>query len=144
MYSSMYSMYPHNISSFYNPVSIVLMYFFFYKWNVVLSSIPSDYSSATPPSPLFPIFTWLMLAKNQSRTQVTGQHVAKNMWLVCVRKQHRRRVKLNTEEKAKVVTAVWGTPEFIQFLAALAIPPGWFEENDQFIIFFKIVLVQNT
>ena len=31
---------------------------------------------------------------------------------------HRRRIK--TEEKAKVVAAVWGT-EFIQFLAALAI-----------------------
>ena len=32
--------------------------------------------------------------------------------------RHRRRI--NTEEKAKVVAAVWGT-EFIQFLAALAI-----------------------
>ena len=31
---------------------------------------------------------------------------------------HRRRI--NTEEKAKVVAAVWGT-EFIKFLAALAI-----------------------
>ena len=31
---------------------------------------------------------------------------------------HRRRI--NTEEKAKVVTAVWGT-EFIQFVAVLAI-----------------------
>ena len=30
---------------------------------------------------------------------------------------HRRRI--NTEEKAKVVAAAWGT-EFIQFLAALA------------------------
>ena len=33
---------------------------------------------------------------------------------------HRRRIK--TEEKAKVVAAVWGT-ELIQFLAALAISP---------------------
>ena len=32
--------------------------------------------------------------------------------------KHRRRIK--TEEKAKVVAAVWGT-EFVQFLAALAI-----------------------
>ena len=31
--------------------------------------------------------------------------------------RHRRRI--NTEEKAKVVAAVWGT-EFIKFLAALA------------------------
>ena len=31
---------------------------------------------------------------------------------------HRRRI--NTEEKAKVVAAVWGT-EFLQFLAALAV-----------------------
>ena len=34
-----------------------------------------------------------------------------------VSKQHRR--KINTEEKAKVVDAVWGTA-FIQFLAELA------------------------
>ena len=32
--------------------------------------------------------------------------------------QHRRRIK--TEEKAKIIAAVWGT-EWIQFLAALAI-----------------------
>ena len=32
--------------------------------------------------------------------------------------KHRRRIK--TEEKAKVVAAVWGT-EFVQFLATLAI-----------------------
>ena len=30
------------------------------------------------------------------------------------------RLRINTEEKAKVVAAVWGT-EFIKFLAALAI-----------------------
>ena len=35
-------------------------------------------------------------------------------------KKHRRRI--NTEEKAKVVAAVWGT-EFIQFLAAQAVLP---------------------
>ena len=37
---------------------------------------------------------------------------------------HRRRIK--TDEKAKVVAAVWGT-ELIQNLAELAIPLGWFE-----------------
>ena len=38
------------------------------------------------------------------------------MWWVV--RQHRRRI--NTEEKAKVVAAVWGT-EMIKFLAALQI-----------------------
>ena len=33
---------------------------------------------------------------------------------------------ISTEEKAKVVTAAWGT-EFIQFLAAI----GWYEEKDE-------------
>ena len=38
--------------------------------------------------------------------------------LSLVAKTHR--IRINTEENAKVVTAAWGT-EFIQFLAALAI-----------------------
>ena len=37
--------------------------------------------------------------------------------------------KKQTEEKAKVVAAVWGT-RFIQFHAAL-LAPGWFEEKDE-------------
>ena len=42
---------------------------------------------------------------------------------------HRRRIK--TEEKAKVVAALWGT-ELIQILAYLAIfLPEWFEEKDE-------------
>ena len=39
---------------------------------------------------------------------------------------HRRRIK--TEEKAKIVAAVWGA-EFIQFLAALAICTWTFLKN---------------
>ena len=51
---------------------------------------------------------------------------------------HRRRIR--TEEKAKVVAAVWGT-ECIQFLAALAIlHQDNFEEQDEFL---QIILVQN-
>ena len=40
--------------------------------------------------------------------------------------QHRKRIK--TEEKAKVVAAVWGE-ECIQFLAALAILPRTISKN---------------
>ena len=77
---------------------------------------------------------------------------------------HRRRIK--TEEKSKVVAAVWGT-ELIQFLASLAILPlpGWFEVRNEFMLLstlslcnspyfsyrpgeihsiFHIVLVQNS
>ena len=69
-----------------------------------------------------------------------------------VHNTHKRRIK--TEAKEKVVASIWGT-EFIQFLATLAVvhyrstnwrkgwlAPGWFEEKDEFILFFKIVLVQ--
>ena len=38
---------------------------------------------------------------------------------------HRKRI--NTEKKEKDVTAVWGT-EFIEFLSALAVALGRFEE----------------
>ena len=48
------------------------------------------------------------------------------------------RRRINKEEKAKNVAAVWGT-EFIQFLAALATEfcTGRFEEQDEFILLFK-------
>ena len=45
--------------------------------------------------------------------------------------------RIDTEEKAKVVAAAWGT-EFIQFLGALAILHNdYYEEYDEFIRFFK-------
>ena len=47
-------------------------------------------------------------------------------------KPHRRRI--YTEEKAQVVSAVWGT-EFIQFLATRAILQ--FGEKDEFFLFFN-------
>ena len=47
---------------------------------------------------------------------------------------HRRRIK--TEEKAKVVTAVWGT-ELIQiYCRASYFAQGLFEQRDHFILFF--------
>ena len=51
----------------------------------------------------------------------------------------RRRIK--TEEKAKVVAAVWGD-KFIQFLAAQAFMPRTILKKDEFILFFQIILVQ--
>ena len=52
--------------------------------------------------------------------------------------QHRRRI--NTEENAKVVAAVWGT-EFIKFLAALAV---LFKYSGEIHPILSIVLVQNS
>ena len=47
------------------------------------------------------------------------------------------RIRINTEEKATVVAAVWGT-ELIKLLAALAIlRQDYFEEQDTFILFCK-------
>ena len=54
------------------------------------------------------------------------------------RKDWRR---INTEEKAKVVAAVWG--DRIAWRIGW-IGPGWFEENNEFFLFFKIVQVQNS
>ena len=48
----------------------------------------------------------------------TGYEPAWDHCLTTLELKHRRRIK--TEERAKVVTAVWGT-ELLQFLAALAI-----------------------
>ena len=58
------------------------------------------------------------------------ESIKKFFLIICVFFRHRRR--MNTEEKAKVVAAAWGT-ELIQFLDAQAIfSPGWFEiENEQ-------------
>ena len=48
---------------------------------------------------------------------------------------HRRRI--NTDEKAKVVAAVWRA-EFMKIpCRASNFAPGWLEERDEFILFFK-------
>ena len=59
-------------------------------------------------------------------------------WAVSLKKHHRRRT--NTEEKAKVVAAVWGT-EFLQFLSVMAVL-HWDElkEKNEIVLFFKIFL----
>ena len=57
---------------------------------------------------------------------------------------------INTEEKARVLTAVWGTA-FIQLIVALTrtilifgwIAPGWFERKGWIHPILQIVLVQN-
>ena len=52
-------------------------------------------------------------------------------------KWHHHRRRIHTEEKAKVVAAVWGTG-FIQFIAVLAaLHYDDFEEYDELILFFK-------
>ena len=51
----------------------------------------------------------------------------------------RRRIK--TEEKAKIVAAVWGD-KFIQVLAAQAFMPRTILKKDEFILLFQIILVQ--
>ena len=50
------------------------------------------------------------------------------------------RLRINTEEKAKVVAAVWGT-EFLQFLSVMAVL-HWDElkEKNEIVLFFKIFL----
>ena len=57
---------------------------------------------------------------------------------------HRRRIKTERRKgKGRRFCFFFGGGEFIQFLAALAIlPEDNFEEYDEFILFFPIILVQ--
>ena len=68
------------------------------------------------------------------------------VWIFWLKGLHNSRG-IKTEDKAKVIAAVWRT----EFLATLAVlhwtiwiigwfATGWFERNDEFILFFKIVL----
>ena len=56
---------------------------------------------------------------------VTSENSTVSLDVYPCRTLQRRRIK--TEEKAKVVAAVWGT-EFIQFLATLAI---WHQDDEE-------------
>ena len=104
------------------------------------------------------------LCRNCWTLLVTTGTPARQVFMWNCSTYHRRRI--NTEEKAKVVASVWGT-ECIQFLAAptilhqdelkkrmnctrliwrkVWIAPGWFEEKEEFILFFTlVVLVKNS
>ena len=108
---------------------------FVYRWGpgCIVWPVSSSWLPAAP-------YSWWRRGPAQGPTESTKMPI------------HRRWI--NTEEKAKFVAAVWGTECYWMY----SIPcrsklfctrtiwriPGWFEEKEEFITFFKIVLVQNS
>ena len=80
-------------------------------------------------------------AKNETKIWL-GVNICK-AWHVVDSLYVYHRIRIYTEEKAKVVAAYWGT-ELLKFLASLFFAPGRVEEQGANQSILQLVLVQNN